>query len=220
VARLAEVRHAARRASRLDLRRLPPLQSRPRRQRGGACGNPDSGPRSNRHRESIHDLIRLGLSLASAARGSDLPGVGTAKMLEHDGARGCLRTRILKRKGNKAQPELVKKIQQAGRACHVDDIRGEADETRARHRREWLNTRHSCAMPERSGASARGQARGDTAECRYYYRLRLALKARFAKFHPTLADPPRRPPDSTRKRPPVSTRSFAFEYVTTIVRRV
>ena len=29
-----------------------------------------------------HDLIRLGLSLASAARGSDLPGVITAQMLE------------------------------------------------------------------------------------------------------------------------------------------
>jgi uncharacterized protein (DUF2252 family) len=30
-----------------------------------------------------HDLIRLALSLASAARGSDLPGVTTAQMLEH-----------------------------------------------------------------------------------------------------------------------------------------
>lgn len=30
-----------------------------------------------------HDLIRLGLSLATAARGSDLPGVTTARMLEH-----------------------------------------------------------------------------------------------------------------------------------------
>ena len=30
-----------------------------------------------------HDLIRLGLSLAMAARGSDLPGVTTAQMLEH-----------------------------------------------------------------------------------------------------------------------------------------
>jgi uncharacterized protein (DUF2252 family) len=30
-----------------------------------------------------HDLIRLGLSLASAARGSDLPGVTTAKILEN-----------------------------------------------------------------------------------------------------------------------------------------
>jgi uncharacterized protein (DUF2252 family) len=30
-----------------------------------------------------HDLIRLGLSLASAARGSDLPGVTTARTIEH-----------------------------------------------------------------------------------------------------------------------------------------
>ena len=30
-----------------------------------------------------HDLIRLGLSLAMAARGSDLPGITTARMLEH-----------------------------------------------------------------------------------------------------------------------------------------
>ncbi len=30
----------------------------------------------------VHDLIRLGLSLASAARGSDLPGVMTARMME------------------------------------------------------------------------------------------------------------------------------------------
>ncbi|XYD11846.1 DUF2252 family protein (plasmid) [Methylobacterium sp. NMS12] len=29
-----------------------------------------------------HDLIRLGLSLASAARGSDLPGIATSRMLE------------------------------------------------------------------------------------------------------------------------------------------
>lgn len=30
----------------------------------------------------VHDLVRLGLSLATAARGSDLPGVTTARMLE------------------------------------------------------------------------------------------------------------------------------------------
>ncbi|WP_363352394.1 DUF2252 family protein [Methylocystis echinoides] len=30
-----------------------------------------------------HDLVRLGLSLASAARGSNLPGVVTARMVEH-----------------------------------------------------------------------------------------------------------------------------------------
>jgi uncharacterized protein (DUF2252 family) len=29
-----------------------------------------------------HDLIRLGLTLATAARGSDLPGVTTARMVE------------------------------------------------------------------------------------------------------------------------------------------
>ena len=33
--------------------------------------------------DPAHDLIRLGLSLATAARGSDLPGVTTAHMLEH-----------------------------------------------------------------------------------------------------------------------------------------
>ncbi len=33
--------------------------------------------------DPAHDLIRLGLSLAMAARGSDLPGVTTAHMLEH-----------------------------------------------------------------------------------------------------------------------------------------
>src|SRR6202041_2862827 len=30
----------------------------------------------------VHDLVRLGLSLAMAARGSDLPGVTTARMIE------------------------------------------------------------------------------------------------------------------------------------------
>src|SRR5580692_11805694 len=30
----------------------------------------------------VHDLIRLGLSLATAARSSDLPGVTTARMIE------------------------------------------------------------------------------------------------------------------------------------------
>ena len=40
-----------------------------------------------------HDVIRLGLSLATAARGSDLPGVTTAHILEHlmDGYTGALR---------------------------------------------------------------------------------------------------------------------------------
>ncbi len=40
-----------------------------------------------------HDIIRLALSLATAARGSDLPGVTTAHILEHlmDGYSGALR---------------------------------------------------------------------------------------------------------------------------------
>ena len=40
-----------------------------------------------------HDLIRLGLSLATAARGSDLPGVTTARMIEQmvDGYKWRLR---------------------------------------------------------------------------------------------------------------------------------
>jgi uncharacterized protein (DUF2252 family) len=39
-----------------------------------------------------HDLIRLGLSLATAIRGSDLPGVTTALMLEQmmEGYEGAL----------------------------------------------------------------------------------------------------------------------------------
>ena len=81
------------RPAHLDLRRLPRRQPRPRRQRPTATsrsqirdldqtviGNP------------AHDLIRLGLSLAMAARGSDLPGVTTALMIEqHD--RRLLKTR-------------------------------------------------------------------------------------------------------------------------------
>jgi uncharacterized protein (DUF2252 family) len=41
-----------------------------------------------------HDLIRLGLSLATAARGSDLPGVTTALMLEHmvEGYEGSMKS--------------------------------------------------------------------------------------------------------------------------------
>jgi uncharacterized protein (DUF2252 family) len=64
------------------MRRLPCWQSRTCRRYKGrveiqirdfdqtVIGNPS------------HDLIRLGLSLAMASRGSDLPGVTTAKMLE------------------------------------------------------------------------------------------------------------------------------------------
>jgi uncharacterized protein (DUF2252 family) len=56
-----------------------------------------------------HDLIRLALSLATAARGSDLPGVTTAHMMEHmiEGyGQGISRRRSLD--GQVAKPEAVR----------------------------------------------------------------------------------------------------------------
>jgi uncharacterized protein (DUF2252 family) len=57
-----------------------------------------------------HDLIRLGLSLASAARGSDLPGVTTAKMLEKimEGY-GAAFKHEFQDKEKQVQPEPVRK---------------------------------------------------------------------------------------------------------------
>jgi uncharacterized protein (DUF2252 family) len=54
-----------------------------------------------------HDLIRLGLSLATAARGSDLPGVTTALMMEQmvNGYQDALVSRKT-RKPSKGTPEL------------------------------------------------------------------------------------------------------------------
>ena len=58
-----------------------------------------------------HDLIRLGLSLASAARGFDLPGVTTARILEQmidgyaEAVDGCSRN-----KGKSKQPECVRYV--------------------------------------------------------------------------------------------------------------
>jgi uncharacterized protein (DUF2252 family) len=57
-----------------------------------------------------HDLIRLGLSLASAARGSDLPGVTTAKMLEQmvEGYEQAFAEAKKKKKANRSKwPESV-----------------------------------------------------------------------------------------------------------------
>jgi uncharacterized protein (DUF2252 family) len=61
-----------------------------------------------------HDLIRLGLSLAADARGSDLSGVTTAKMLEHliaSYAR-ALDGRSLRQNGNKKGPESIRDLLQ------------------------------------------------------------------------------------------------------------
>ena len=59
-----------------------------------------------------HDLIRLGLSLAMAARGSDLPGVTTAHMLERmvEGYEGAFAT--FRPIEDEFMPETVKLVMQ------------------------------------------------------------------------------------------------------------
>ena len=69
--------------ARLDLRRLPCRKSRAGREYQRRAGDPDTRLDQTVIGNPAHDLIRLGLSLAMAARGSNLPGVTTAHMLEH-----------------------------------------------------------------------------------------------------------------------------------------
>jgi uncharacterized protein (DUF2252 family) len=56
-----------------------------------------------------HDLLRLALSLASAARGSDLPGVTTARMLEAimDGYEAAFEHDFDESEDNPEPPEAV-----------------------------------------------------------------------------------------------------------------
>jgi uncharacterized protein (DUF2252 family) len=59
-----------------------------------------------------HDLIRLALSLASAARGSALPGVATAQMLEHmmEGYENGLRVDPDRSKVDEPKPDCIKVV--------------------------------------------------------------------------------------------------------------
>ena len=59
-----------------------------------------------------HDIIRLALSLASAARGSNLPGVATARMLEHlmHGYRSGLEADADGSGAEPGQPKLIKTL--------------------------------------------------------------------------------------------------------------
>jgi uncharacterized protein (DUF2252 family) len=59
-----------------------------------------------------HDLIRLALSLASAARGSALPGVATAQMLEHmmEGYENGLRVDPNRSKVDEPKPDCIKVV--------------------------------------------------------------------------------------------------------------
>jgi uncharacterized protein (DUF2252 family) len=60
----------------------------------------------------VHDLVRLGLSLASAARGSDLPGVTTAKILEelNAGYRAALLADFGKDKDTSHRPKSIQTL--------------------------------------------------------------------------------------------------------------
>jgi len=59
-----------------------------------------------------HDLIRLGLSLASAARGSDLPGVATAHLLQElaAGYEAALGGRFDRAADKSNRPELIQTL--------------------------------------------------------------------------------------------------------------
>src|SRR5215468_3560933 len=60
----------------------------------------------------VHDIVRLGLSLASAARGSDLPGVTTARMLEEmvDGYQRATAGRFDRRTEKNSRPKVIQAI--------------------------------------------------------------------------------------------------------------
>jgi uncharacterized protein (DUF2252 family) len=60
----------------------------------------------------VHDLVRLALSLASAARGSDLPGVTTAHILEEmvNGYEGALAGRFNGQTEKNHRPKLIREI--------------------------------------------------------------------------------------------------------------
>src|SRR5579864_2593356 len=60
-----------------------------------------------------HDLVRLGLSLATAARGSDLPGATTARMIEEmvrgycEALSGAISRRTIAERQNEAVGEIL-----------------------------------------------------------------------------------------------------------------
>jgi uncharacterized protein (DUF2252 family) len=98
-----------------------------------------------------HDLVRLGLSLAMAARGSDLPGITTAYMLEQmvEGYEEA----FADRKATDETPELVKQaLRQAARRSwkHLADERIEGIEpTIPLGKRFWpLAAREQAAIRE------------------------------------------------------------------------
>jgi uncharacterized protein (DUF2252 family) len=87
-----------------------------------------------------HDLIRLGLSLAMAARGSDLPGVTTAHMLEHmiDGyAAFAPEVQGETLDASSAMPKSVKLVIREGRRQVLEAPRGRTDRRRRAGHSNW-----------------------------------------------------------------------------------
>ena len=123
-----------------------------------------------------HDLIRLALSLAMAARGSDLPGVTTARILEHltGGYEGAFATR---HKPDDTAPKLIRTLMRhaAGRSWrHLADERIEGVEPEIPiGRRFWKLTKEErkatdelFATPELKSLATSLRGRDNTGEVR------------------------------------------------------
>ena len=99
-----------------------------------------------------HDLVRLGLSLASAARGCDLPGVTTARMLEElmGGYGDALRGDFDSRTEKSQRPKLIREILETAmrrRWRHLAEERIE-------------NVKPTIPLGKRFWALAKGERRG------------------------------------------------------------
>lgn len=105
-----------------------------------------------------HDLIRLGLSLASSARGSDLPGVTTARMLEALVA-GYETALTGERDAKLDRPREMRKLVRRSvkrRGRHLaDDRLGSTEPVFARSRRFWsLETQEAEGLANLLGSLA------------------------------------------------------------------
>ena len=76
-----------------------------------------------------HDLIRLALSLASAARGSDLPGVATARILEAimDGYESAFAHDFDEAEDNSESPDAVRIAMKEAATAHLEGV-GEGED--------------------------------------------------------------------------------------------
>src|ERR1700733_11930558 len=129
-----------------------------------------------------HDLIRLALSLASAARGSSLPGVATAQMLEHmmEGYENGLTHDPDGTKVNESRPDCIKVV--------MKRAMGRTWKHLARERLE--DTRPSIPLGKRFWPLSREEKRELAAlfETKPARNLVTSLKGRKADLHIELLD--------------------------------